>query len=81
MKTFKFKPFLGLSPSNTETFEALLRVRFRQYMRMLRHCDVDERGYCLGVCDGMVSALYDVSSPMAWQYNKALSKLRKLTVS
>jgi len=81
MKTFEFKPFIGLEPQTVKTFEALLRGRFIQYMKMyiemvrLKDVDPEIAQFSFGVCQGMVLALYDVSSPMAWQYLKALRKL------
>jgi len=76
MKTFKFEPYRGMKPSNHETMDALLRMRFRQYLRGLKH--TDKAPYLIGIMAGTVSAMYDLGSPMAWQYRKALYKVERI---
>lgn len=76
MKCFDFKPYPGIKPSNHVTMDALLRNRFRQYLRALKYTDKAEE--LIGVMDGTVMAMYDLGSPMAWQYKKALYKVMRL---
>lgn len=76
MKVFKFTPYQGMKPSNHETMDALLRGRFRQYLRGLKY--TDKLNELIGVMEGTVSAMYDLGSPMAWQYRKALYKVRDI---
>ena len=79
MKTFKFEPYRGMKPNNHETMDALLRMRFWQMMKYLRdYTKKAEVARFWGVMDGTVAAMYDLGSPMAYQYHKALRKIKAM---
>lgn len=78
MKTFTFEPYRGMKPDNHETMDAMLRIRFRQNLTSLRDAEKTLALYLLGIMSGTVAAMYDLGSPMAWQYQKAMYKARAI---
>ena len=64
---------------NLDEIEAFTRIRFWQYLNSARHSvNVPEMEKLCGVCNGMVSVLYDLNSRDAYSKLKGLNKFRKI---
>jgi hypothetical protein len=63
----------GIRPQHISTLEVLVRGRFKEHARAIRSGLDCERH--VGICNGMVFVLYDLNSPHAYRYLRALKKI------